>query len=290
MTNSESFKYKVSIIGKTAIDGNAKEVELSVPLKHISNFWRTLDIPLKNCKISLTLTWSKNCALTGMTTRDKEGDNPAKTAPTGATFAITGAKLCATVVTLSTENNNKLLGQLKTGFKRTIEWNKDISELCNQAKTNNLNYLIDPRFSKVNKLFVLSFKITEDENKDDRTSFSEYYTPTVEIKDFNVLINGKSLFDVIIKNKEETYEKFIEMGKNNDYTTGNLLDYDYFSNYYKLISINLSKQIELENLDLKHEINFIGKLEENNGAKMFSIIEKSEETTFNFSKNSISII
>ena len=247
-------------------------------------------MPLKNCKISLTLTWSKNCALSGMTTRDQEGDIPVKTAPTGATFAITGAKLCATVVTLSTENNNKLLEQLKTGFKRTIKWNKDISELCNQAKTNSLNYLIDARFSKVNKLFVLSFKINEDENKDDRTSFSEYYTPTVEMKDFNVLINGKSLFDVIIKNKEETYEKIIEMGKNNDYTTGNLFDYDYFSNYYKLISINLSKQIELENPDLKHEINFIGKLEENNEAKMFLIIEKPEETTFNFSKNSISII
>ena len=77
------------------------------------------------------------------------------------------------------------------------------------------------------------------------------------------------------------------MSKNNDYTTGNLLDYDYFANHYKLIAIDLSKQIELENPGLKLQINFIGKLEEDNGATIVFIIEKSEETTFNFSENSV---
>ena len=90
--------------------------------------------------------------------------------------------------------------------------------------------------------------------------------------------------------KEETYKKIIEMSKNNDCTAGNLLDYDYTSNHYKLIAIDLSKQMELENLDLKQQINFIIKLEEHNGATMFFIIEKSEEKTFNFSQNSVSII
>ena len=127
------------------------------------------------------------------------------------------------------------------------------------------------------------------ENKDDRTSYSKYYTPKVEIKDLNVLIDGKSIFDVPIKNKEETYEKIIEKGKNNDYTTGNLLDYGCFAKHYKLIAIDLSKQIELENPDLKQQINFIGKLEDNR-ATLFFIIKKSEETTFNFSQNSVSII
>ena len=93
-----------------------------------------------------------------------------------------------------------------------------------------------------------------------------------------------------IKNKEETYEKIIEMRKNNDYTTGNLLDYEYFSNHYRLIVIDLSKQIELENPDLKQQINFIGKLEEDNRATMLFIIEKLEETIFEFSKSSVSII
>ena len=96
-------------------------------------------------------------------------------------------------------------------------------------------------------------------------------------------------FDVPVKNKEEAYEKIIEISKNNDYTTGNLLDYEYFSKHYKLIAIDLSKKTELENPDLKQKIDFIGKLKEDE-ATMFFIIEKSEETTFEFSQNSMSII
>ena len=128
--------------------------------------------------------------------------------------------------------------------------------MANQTKTNNLNYLIDPTFNKVNRLFVLSF-----ENEEDRTSFSKYYTPKVEVKDFDVLIDRKGFFDALVKNKEEAYEKIIEISKNNDYTTGNLLDYEYFSKHYKLIAIDLSKQTQLEDPDLKQQINFIGKLE-----------------------------
>ena len=119
--------------------------------------------------------------------------------------------------------------------------------------------------------------------------FSKYYTPKVETKDFNVLIYTKSLFDVPVKNKEETYEKAIEMSKNNDYTTGNLLDYEYLSKHYKLLPIDLSKQVELENPDLKQQINFIGKLEHDE-VTMFFNIEKSEETTFKFLKNSANIM
>ena len=128
------------------------------------------------------------------------------------------------------------------------------------------------------------------ENEDYRTSFSKYYTPSVEIKDFNVLTDSKSFLDVPIKNKEKTYEAIIEMSKNNDYTAGNLSDYEYFSNHYKLIAIDLGKKIELENLYLKQQINFIGKLEEDTGATMFFIIEKSEGKIFNFSQNFVSII
>ena len=93
--------------------------------------------------------------------------------------------------------------------------------MTNQTKNNNLNYLIDPTFTKVNRLFVLSF-----ENEDDRTSFSKYYVPKFQIKDFTVQIDGKSFFDMTIKNGEEKYEQIIEMGRNNDYTTGNQLDYE----------------------------------------------------------------
>ena len=93
-----------------------------------------------------------------------------------------------------------------------------------------------------------------------------------------------------IKNKEEAYKQIIKSGRNNDYITGSLLDYEYFSKHYKLIAIDLTKQTELENPDLKQQINFIGRLERNEGATMFLIIEKSEETTFEFSQNSATVV
>ena len=146
--------------------------------------------------------------------------------------------------------------------------------MSNQTKNNNLDYLIDPLFTNVNRLFVLNF-----ENEDDRTSFSKYYVPKVEIKDFNVLIDGKPLFEIPVKNKEEAYEAIIEISKNNEYTAGNLLDYENFKDHYKLIAIDLNKQTELENPDLKQQINFIRRLEENN-AIMFFIIEKKRRNHF----------
>ena len=117
-----------------------------------------------------------------------------------------------------------------------MKWNKYRPEMTNQTKNNNLKYLIDPTFTKANRLFVFSF-----ENENDRKSFSKYYLPSVQIKDFNVLIYRKSFLNMSIKNEEETYEQIIEMGRNNDYKTDNLLDYEYFSKHYKLIAIDLSK-------------------------------------------------
>ena len=123
--------------------------------------------------------------------------------------------------------------------------------MSNQNKNNNLNYLTDPTFSNVNRLFVLSF-----ENEDDRTSYYKYYLPNVEIKDYNVLIDGNAFFELPIKNREETYSKYyskiIQITDHSGYyTRGNLLDYEYFKEHYKLIAIDLSKQIKLENKDIK---------------------------------------
>ena len=121
-------------------------------------------MPLINCEVSLNLTWSKNCVLTDMIKHaavPAQGDNPerpATNAPTNATFKIKECKLYVPVVTLSAENDNKLLEQLKTVFKRTIKWNKYRSEMSNQARNDSLNYLIDPTFTNVNRLFVLSFE------------------------------------------------------------------------------------------------------------------------------------
>ena len=173
----------------------------------------------------------------------------------------------------------RLLEQLRTGFKRTIKWNKYRSEMTNQTKNNYLNYLTDPTFTKVIRLFVLSF-----ENENDRTSFSQHYVTNVQIKDFNVLIDGKSFFDIPKKNNEEAYKQIIEMGRNNDHTTGNLLDYEYFSKHYKLIAIDLSKQFELENSDLKQQINFVGSLDRNEGATLFLSLESQKKQFLNFHK------
>ena len=159
-----------------------------------------------------------------------------------------------------------------------------------QPQNNNLNYLVDPTFTNVNRLFVLSFRRIAGENnttKDHRDSFSHYFVPNVEIKDFNVLIDGKSFFDLPVKNEEEAYEKIVEISNNNDYTTGNLLDFVYFRKNYKLIAIDLSKQTKLKD---PQQISFIGKLLATRGATMFFIIEKSEEATLNFSQNSVTII
>ena len=173
--SSKSFDYKTSITGKLESNNVEKDdVEVVVPLTYLSNLWKILDIPLINCEISLNLTWSEDCVLTSKVTRDADSDADPVVAgiinPTTETFKITGCKLYVPVVDLSAENNHKLLEQLKTGFKRTIKWNKYRSEMSNQTKNNNLNYLIDPTFTNVNILFVLSF-----ENETDRTSFSKYY-------------------------------------------------------------------------------------------------------------------
>ena len=286
--NSKSFDYKTEITGSLDAGEDEKEdVTIAITLKYLGNFWRSLDIPLINCKITLILSWYKECVLVGRALR-----GPLAAAanrinfPTDAKCEITDCKLYVPVVSLSAENDNELLEQLKSGFRITIKLNKYMSQMSNQTKNNNLNYLIDPTFNNVNRLFVLSF-----ENQDDRTSYYKYYVPNVEIKYYNVLIDGNAFFELPIKNIEETYEKIIQITDHSGYyTRGNLLDYEYFKENYKLIAIDLSKQIELENKDIKQQINFIGNLERDNGAVMFFIIEKSEETIKEFLQNYASIV
>ena len=141
--------------------------------------------------------------------------------------------------------------------------------------------MIDPTFTKVHRLFVLAY-----ENEDDRTSYSQYYVPNIEIKNDNVIVDSKPFFELPIKNMEETYQKIIDIGYNDDYTVGNLMDFDYFKEHYKLIAIDLSKQKELEN-DVMQQINFIGSLDQQ--ATLFVITEHREQTAIDFSQNSATI-
>ena len=132
------------------------------------------------------------------------------------------SKFYVPVVTLSTQENIKLLKQLEFGFKRTINWNKYLAKTTNQGRNRSLDLLIDPSFQGVNRLFVLSFK---DDNG--RKSYKQYYLPTVEIKNYNVMIDGRNFFDQPIKNVLKTYKNIrkIVTGQGDDYTTECLLDF-----------------------------------------------------------------
>ena len=283
VVNSKTFKYKNKIINNTNNAGT-KDIELAIPLKYLGNFRRALNIPLISCEVSLELKWDKNCVITSKEQRDIGGGNR-DNAPTGATLAITNCRLYVPEVTLSKDDEIKLLTNL--GFKRQIIWNKYRSEMTSEAVNNNLNILVDPTFTNVNRLFVLSYA-TDDDNYN-RQSYSQFYLPKVMVKDYNVIIDKLAFFDLPIKTKEEAYEKIIDISRNNEYTTGNLLDYDYFKKYYKLIAIDLSKQQVLkENEDLIQQFNFIGRLKK--AANVFIIIEKKENTILEFSQNFANII
>ena len=118
-----------------------------------------------------------------------------------ATFAITDTKLYVPVVTLSTQGNTKFFQQLKSGFKRVINWDKYLSKPELLAQNPNLNHLVEPSFQGVNRLFVFAFG-----NDDDRTSNNQYYLPTVEIKDYNIVINGENF-----KKTLKTLEKLLQV-------------------------------------------------------------------------------
>ena len=180
---TDSFNFKAKVTGQTGNNGT-KNVEIMVPLKYLSNFWRTLEMPLINCEVNLALTWSSTCVLVSTNAANQN-----------ATFAITNTKLYVPVVTLSTQENTKFFQQLKSGFKRVMNWNKYCSKPELLAQNQNLNHLVEPSFQGVNRLFVLAF-----ENDDHRISTKRYNLPTVEIKDYNIMINGENVFD------QPTYE------------------------------------------------------------------------------------
>ena len=148
-------------------------------LKYLSNFGGTLEMPLINCEVELILAWSTGCVITYTDVGDQV-----------PTFTITETNLYVPVVNVSTQDNAKLLPQLKLGFKRTITWNKYLPKPEFLAWNANLNHLIETSFQGVNRIFVLAF-----ENDAQRTSNKIFYIPNVETKDYNVMIDGKNLFD-----------------------------------------------------------------------------------------------
>ena len=272
--DSKSFKSKTKITGKTPNDDNEKDVEIMVPLKYLSNFWRTFEMLLINCEVNLIFTWSSTCVIT-----ESNG---------AGIFTITDTKPYVSVVTLSTQENTKFLQQLKSGFKRVINWNKYLSKPELLAQNPNLNHLVESRFQKVNRLFVLAF---EDDSQ--RTAHDSYYLPIVEIKDYNIMINGENFFDQSIKNNKLTYENIrkIAAGQGDDYTTGCLLDYSYFADTYKMIAVDLSKQQTLD-ADPRaiQQIDFTAKLDRAGNTRVYFILEEAKETILDFSQGTVKVL
>ena len=273
---TDSLNFKAKITGQTEDDGT-KDVEIMVPLKYLSNFWKTLEMPLNNCEDNLILRWSSTCVIISTNVQNQN-----------ATFAITDTKLYVPVVTLSTQENTKFLQQLNSGFKRVINWNKYLSKPELLAQNPNLNHLVEPSFQGVNRLFVLAF-----ENDNHRTSDERYYLPTVEIKDYNIMINGENFFDQPRKNNKVTCDNIrkIVTGYGDDYTTGCLLDYPYFADTYKMIAVDLSKKQALDaNPRAIQRINFTANLDRAGNTRVYFNLEEAKETILDFSKGIVKVL
>ena len=243
LDNSTPFKYKASLLVKaTDADGNdrsLKNAKIVLPLKYVSNFFSSLEMPLINCKNHLQLNYSNNnCVMYGADTY-VGGDN-ANNRET--TFKITSTKLYVQVVTLSTKDNVNLKKQLNEGVKRSVYWNEYKSKTeTEEADANNLTrFSLDASFQGLNRLFVLCYNNTDgDANKFERDSHRKYFLPRVNITNYNVLIDGRNFSDQM-KNYDEIRK--IATGKGDDYTTGCLLAYKYFKDHYQFIAVDLSKQ------------------------------------------------
>ena len=181
-SNSSSFKYKSNLISNIVADGaNGKKegVKIVVPLKYLSNFWRTLEIPLINCKVDLSLRWNENCVLIHVAGN--------------SIFKITDTKIYVLVVTLSTEDDAKLPKSLTEGFKRSVYWNeyKVIPEERYGAN-GNIRKLIDSSWQGINRLFVLAY--LNDPNST-ANSHRKYFLPRVKIENYNLEIDGINFYD-----------------------------------------------------------------------------------------------
>ena len=214
--NSDSLKYKIKLLGNaTEVAGDAAvvrilSVKVVVPLKYLSNFFRSLEMPLINCKIKLNLTWKKECVLS---TGDGE-----------AVFIINDTKLYVPVVTLSKEDNKDFIEQLNKGFQRSIHWNeyktKEINENADAIVFKYIN--LNPSFQGVNRLFVMAYNRTS--GQPTRNGQRKYCLPRIDLEKYNVIIDGRNFYDNPIESDIEKYRelKKVMIGKGEGYTTGSL--------------------------------------------------------------------
>ena len=218
--NSNSFKYKVSLLGNPVLDGNItkRSVKVVVPLRYLSNFFRSLEMPLINCKIKLNLTWKKECVLS--------------TDAGNAVFIIIVTKMYVPVVTLSKQDNKDFIEQQNKGFQRSIYWNEYKTKKINEnADANVFKYInLDPSFQGVNRLFVMAYNRAN--GQPTRNGQQKYYLPRIDLEKYNAIIDGRNFYDNPIESDIENYRelKKVMIGKGEDYTTGSLLNFNYLIN------------------------------------------------------------
>ena len=196
--NAPSFKYKANLIGNTETNGTKKGVKIAVPLKYLSNFWRSLEMPLINCKIELSLKWYERCLLTVANT---------------ATFKITDAKLYVPIVTLSAEDNAKLSKLLSEGFKRTVYWNEykvignKIVEIAANNEEKYIRELLDSSYQGFKRLFVHAYDNTTNNDRVSIDSSKKYFLPRVKIENYNTEIDGRNFYDQPINESIKQYDE-----------------------------------------------------------------------------------
>ena len=278
VNNSSSFKYKVNLLGNPEVADNITKlsVKVVVPLKYLNNFFRSLEMPLINCKIELNLTWKKECVLSN------------QAGP--AVFIINDTKMYVPVVTLSKEDNKDFIEQQNKGFQRSIYWNEyKTKEKDGDANVNNFKYIaLDPSFQGVNRLFVMAYNSVNDQPN--RNGRQKYYLPRIDLSKYNVIIDGRNFYDNEIESDIEKYRelKKVMIGKGEDYTTGSLLDFHYLNKHYKLVAVDLSKQKELD-ADPRaiQQIEFKYMLGTN--STIYWVLEKSKETILKFYKGTVKV-
>ena len=279
---SSSIKYKVELLGNLVLDGAIakRNVKVVVPLKYLSNFFRSLEMRLINCKIKLNLTWKKECVLS-----NQAGN---------AVFIINDTKMYVPVVTLSKEDNKDFIEQQNKGFQRSIYWNEYNTKELNATVGNNnpansVRYInLDLSFQGVNRLFVMAYNSTK--GQPTRNGQQKYYLPRTDLEKYNVIIDGRNFYDNPIESDIEKYRelKKVMIGKGEDYTTGSLLDFNYFDKHYKLVAVDLSKQKQLDadpraiqQIEFKYMIG--------TSSIIYWILEKSKETILEFYKGTVKV-
>ena len=232
--NASSFKYKANLIGDTVADGanrKKEKVKIVVPLKYLSNFWRSLEMPLINYKVEFSLGWYEEFILSS--------------AGTAATFTITDAKLYVPIVTLRIEDNKKLSKLLNEEFKGSIYWNK-YRVIFRNYNDDYIRERIDASFQGVNKLFVLPYG--SGNNITDENSYRRYFLPRIKVTNYNIEIDGRNFYDQPVNDSIKQYDEVrkISTGKGDDYIAGCLSDFPYFERNYKIIDADLSKKKALD--------------------------------------------